>query len=48
MSVIKIIAIYHDGTVVDDWVEMTLFLESRLLGMRERKSSSSVTHGNNG
>ena len=41
-----IIVIYHDGTVVDDWVEMTLFLESRLLGIRERKSSSSVTHGN--
>ena len=48
MSVIKIIVIYHDGTVVDDWVEMTLFLESRLLGIRERKSSSSVTLSNDG
>ena len=48
MLVIKIIAIYHDGTVVDDWVEMTLFLESRLLGIQERKSSSSVILGKDG
>ena len=48
MLVINIIVIYRDGTVVDAWVEMTLFLESRLLGMRERKSSSSVTISNDG
>ena len=47
MLVIKIIVIY-DGTVVADWVEMTLFLESRLLGIQERKSSSSVTLSNDG